>query len=166
MYIPGHIGFTLGALNLTKERKYFNGKGIFFVAALALMPDILDHSIHLVLPSYPQHGIFHSLFLYAAALPVAFLFLKRLFLPLALMSFNEVLDIANTDLRALLYPIYGLTGPLRGTTIESPVVTFLNRWPGSIGYKLPTGHYVIFEAIGLAFILWVLTGKRTKDQKD
>lgn len=167
MNIAGHIGFTLGALNLTQKGEYFDTRRIpiLFVAAVALLPDIFDHSIHLVLHSYPHHGIFHSIFFYAAALPFSYLFLRPLLLSLTLMSFNVILDLANTELRAFLYPVYGWTGPLHGKPLDSPIETLLNRWPRGIGYKLPTGHYLIFEAIGALLALWVLTGRRTKESK-
>ena len=71
------------------------------------------------------------------------------------MAGNVALDIVNTDPKAFFYPVYILSGNNQGDIAHSPFESILNYWPRTIGYKLPTGHYLLFESIGVLLIILV-----------
>ena len=161
MHIAGHVGFTLGLFTLFDKNTNLTYKTCLILAVVALLPDILDSGIHLMIPKYPTHGIFHSLIFYAVSLPVVFLVFKRTFIYLTVMIINVIFDIVNVDLRALMYPIYGWPEVYKGQAIPSPIESFFNSYPNTIGYKLPDGHFLLFEAMGMILLLFCLSKKWT-----
>lgn len=79
------------------------------------------------------------------------------------MAGNAVLDIFNTDLQAFIYPLFGWSHNPRGPAMDLPCRIFLNHWPKTVGYKLQTGHYLIFEAVVIVlicFVIWRLIALR------
>lgn len=156
MHITGHVGFTLGLFALLNKKRTLTYKTCLILAVVALLPDILDSGIHMMIPKYPTHGIFHSIFFYAVSLPIAFLVFKRKLIYLTIMMTHVLFDIVNVDLRALMYPVYGWSGGYKGHPLPSPVESFLDYWPKTIGYKLPEGHYLLFEIVGIILIILFL----------
>lgn len=157
MYIFGHTGLTFAFYKLLKkDNQLLTSKNILTLAIVASLPDLLDSGIHLTIPKYPTHGIFHSIFFYAVSFPIAFFVFKRMLIYLAIMIANVMFDIVNVDLSAFLYPVYGWAEKSNGHAIPSPIQTFMDQWPKTIGYKLPEGHYLVFEIIGVICIIWVL----------
>jgi hypothetical protein len=41
----------------------------------------------------------------------------------------------------------------KGYAIPSPIESFFNSYPNTIGYKLPDGHFLLFEAMGMLIIV-------------
>ena len=74
---------------------------IGLVMGFGLMPDILDRLVHLVVHGYPDHGVFHSVFLYALALPLVFLFMRRWLPYISIMAMN-VLRVKPSTIAGLL----------------------------------------------------------------
>jgi hypothetical protein len=153
MHIAGHVGFTIGFFTLLNKNRNLTYKTCLIIAVVALLPDILDSGIHMMISMYPTHGVFHSIFFYAVSLPVVLLVFKRTFIYLTVMIINVMFDIVNVDLRAFMYPIYGWSEGYSGHPLQSPVESFLDYWPKTIGYKLPEGHYLLFEIIGMLIIV-------------
>ena len=166
MHIAGHIGFTLGCYTMIKSKQKFSFNQMLLVGSLALMPDLLDRTLNFIIGVYPNHGIFHSIFFYAAVFPIIFIFVRNKLEYLIVMGGHIVLDIVNTDLRAFMYPLFGWSNNLAGSAMESPVSVFLDHWPKTIGYKLPTQHYLVFEAMGtvlVCLVVWKLIRQRQNE---
>lgn len=162
MFIFGHVGFTTAAYALNKRRQPFCFKKVLLIGTLALMPDVFDRVLQLIIKTYPVPGLFHSLLFYASALTLSFFFFRHFFYYLIIMAGHVVLDIVNTNLGSLMYPLFGLANNMGGAAMESPFI-FLNHWPKTVGYRLQTGHYLIFEAMGIlliCFVVWRLIGTR------
>ncbi len=157
MFVFGHTGITLGCyVLLKKEKQDISYKKLFFVSVFALMPDLIDRGIHYLIPSYPDHGLFHSIIFYCGILPILFLFFKQSITIALIMVGNVVLDIANNNVHSLIYPICGWSVNRRGPHIPSPVMSLLDQWPETVGFKLQCGHYFLFEAIGGVIICYLL----------
>jgi len=110
MHIAGHVGFTFAFYEfIRKYNKSLILNNLITIAFVALLPDILDRSIHLVIPKYQAHGIFHSVLFYIPSLLIAVLFFRRVILYLAIMMTNVAFDIVNVNLSAFMYPVYGWT---------------------------------------------------------
>jgi hypothetical protein len=155
MLILGHVGTTMGVCRAVKMcPRPIPVRKILILAGAALLPDVLDRTVMLFVPDYTTHGVFHSVFLYALALPAAYLLLRAAFSLVLVMAFNVLCDLVSTDLRAFVYPLYGWTGQWQGTPVLSPIDSFLMHYPHSIGIMLPTHHYVIFEILG-AVLFWL-----------
>ena len=160
MYLTGHTGLTLGIVSLINR-----GKGpmsynkIFTVMGFSLMPDILDRVTHLIVPGYPDHGVFHSVFFYALAIPLFYAFMRKWLPYISLMAMNVFFDIVNVDPRVFIYPHYGwlkqvYTG--RALSFAGPLKQHL---PHELLATFAHGHYLIFEAIGVVLIAAVLIDK-------
>ncbi len=160
MYLTGHTGLTLGiAALLNRGKAPMSYKRIALVMVFALMPDILDKGLNLVVPGYPDHAIFHSLFLYAALFAAAYLFMRR-FLPyVGIMAMNVLFDVVNVDPRAFVYPVFGWSDPFQGKALPGLLKPVIQWWPEAMRYKYPFGHYLLFEAGGLFLIIWIVVNK-------
>lgn len=165
MFIFGHIGFTLTAYAVYKRKEPICLKSALLVSTLALMPDILDRGMYLIIRSYPVPGVFHSALFYAMAIPLTFLFFRIFLSYPIILSGNVILDVVNTDLRAFIYPLYGWTNGLSQEAVYWPLRTFLDDWPRTIGYRIPTNHYLIFEVVGLILIVLVARKMNTASQQ-
>jgi hypothetical protein len=157
MLIPGHIGFTFGAyyfLSKFNDKITLNLHNLCVVAFVALIPDIGDKSLHLLFPLYPDHAIFHSMFLYSTA-GLVFIALKKpksLFV-VGILFFHSVLDLVNNGPGLLIYP---LTGFFDRVHHYPPVGTkILERLPEMFSMTDFTGHYLLFEIPGLILIVMV-----------
>lgn len=165
MYLTGHTGLTLGIAAILQRGKgpISNGK-ICVVMGFALMPDILDRLLHLVVLGYPDHGVFHSVFFYAPALPLIFIFMRRALPYISIMAMNVFFDLVNVDPRVFIYPHYGWLKPVyTGAKPLFPNLDLVSNLrvylPAEFFYKFPLGHYLIFEALGAVVILAVLIGR-------
>jgi hypothetical protein len=159
MYLTGHTGLTLGAaMLLNRGKRPMSNRKIGMVMGFALMPDILDRLVYLVVPGYPDHGVFHSVFFYALALPLAFVFMRRALPYVAIMTMHVFCDLANVSPKTFLYPLYGWLKPVYGV---DPDLDFYLRGhlPAEFLCKFPFGHYLVFEALGAIVILAVLIGR-------
>ena len=166
MNIAGHVGFTFVLYEvIRKYNKSLILNNLIAIAIVALLPDILDRTIHLIIPKYPAHGIFHSVFFYASSLLFAVLLFRRIIIYLAIMMTNVAFDIVNVSLRAFMYPVYGWTEDYVGQALPSPVKPFLDHWPQTIGYKLPTGHYLLFELAGILLIILIISKRIISSKK-
>lgn len=170
MYLTGHTGLTLGIVSLLNRGKGpMSRRKIAAVMGFALMPDVLDRLVHLVVPGYPDHGVFHSVFFYALALPLVFLFMRRALPYISIMAMHIFFDLVNVDPRAFIYPHYGWLKPV----YSGGNALFLNLdlgldlrgyVPSEFFFRFPFGHYLVFEALGasviLAVLIWGLGGRR------
>ena len=164
MNIAGHVGFTFVLYEfIRKYSKSLILNNLLAIAIVALLPDILDRSIHLIIPKYPAHGIFHSFIFYVGSLLIAVLLFRRIIIYLAIMMTNVAFDIVNVSLRAFMYPVYGWTEDY--VRQPSSVESFLNHWPQTIGYKLPTGHYLLFELAGILLIILIISKRLVSSKK-
>ena len=80
MHIVGHIGFTLGAATLLQKMRNwpsFKPWQLVWLALAALLPDILDRSLHLLQPIYPDHLIFHAIPIYLVVVPLLWMFHRK-----------------------------------------------------------------------------------------
>ncbi|NOZ69343.1 MAG: hypothetical protein GXP46_08910, partial [Deferribacteres bacterium] len=150
----GHVGFTLGLFTLlNKGERYLSYKKMLALSVAALSPDILDRSIHLIRPKYPTHGIFHSLPFYIVLLPIAFFVFRKAFIYLSIMTANVIFDFVNSDLRSFVYPFNNKINKFK--VFDFPAL--LDHWPQTIGYKLPSGHYLVFEAVGMLLVVLIVS---------
>ena len=163
MLLAGHVGTTLGVYALANRRRQsIPRRTLAAISVVALLPDVFDRTLRLVVPEYTTHGVFHSVFFYAAAVPAAYLLFRPALRYVLVMALHVLCDTVSTDLRVFVYPLYGWTGYPPFPPVLSPIDAFLIHWPRSIGYMLPTSHYLIFELIGLALIVYV--GSETIDE--
>jgi len=166
MYLTGHTGLTLGIAALLQGGKGpMSNRKIGVVMGFSLMPDILDRLLHLAVRGYPDHGVFHSVFFYALAVPLVFLFMLRALPYISIMAMHIIFDLANVDPRAFLYPHYGWLKPVYngGKPIFLDLGLNLRGYlPAEFLYKFPLGHYLIFEALGAVVILAVLIGRLSR----
>jgi hypothetical protein len=164
MLIPGHIGFTFGAyyiLSRSTDKVTLSLHNLCVVAFIALIPDIGDKSLHLLFPLYPDHAIFHSMFLYTATglFFIAYKKPKALFV-VGILFFHSVLDLVNNGPGLLIYPLTGLVDRVHH---YPPVGTkILQRLPEMFSLTDFTGHYLLFEIPGLILIVVVswIAGRR------
>jgi len=167
MYLTGHTGLTLGiAVLLQREKRPMSNGKIGLVMAFSLMPDILDRLVHLIIRGYPDHGVFHSAFFYAFAVPLVFIFMRRALPYISIMAMHILFDLVNVDPRVFIYPNYGWLKPVYPI---KPLVPNLapglyprGYLPAEFLYKFPFGHYLIFEALGAIVILAVLIGRLSR----
>lgn len=164
MLIPGHIGFTFGAyylLSKSTDDVTLNLRNLCIVAFIALIPDIGDKGLHLLFPRYPDHAIFHSMFLYSVSGLFFFAFKKwKALLAVGILFFHCTLDLVNNGPGLLIYP---LTGFFDRVHHYPPVGTkILQRLPEMFSLTDFTGHYLLFEILGLVLIVLVswITKKR------
>lgn len=157
MLIPGHVGFTLAIATLIQKIFKLDPlklRRLLIFSVLSVLPDILDKTLHRLYPPYPDHLIFHSLVLYALALLVLWIIKSRALIYVAVMAFHPVLDLANADPRALLYPLFGWRG---WTNPEAPPET-----PGPLGLPalIPAshlrGHLWVYEVVGALLVVWAI----------
>ena len=155
MHIVGHIGFTLGAATLLQKMRNwppFKRWQLVWLALVALLPDILDRSLHLLLPNYPEHMIFHAMPIYLVVVPLLWMFHRKVAACGGIMAFNAALDIVNVDPRALFFPLFGwFDWSMTGRPLIEP---YMNRLPSFLAAMNRTGHYLIFEVAGLLMIIW------------
>jgi len=157
MLISGHIGLTLAIFNLiNRKKKNLSYQTACVLAFFALLPDILDRTLNYTIIGYPNHGIFHSFFFYFAALLICYLFFRKAFTYIIVMGVNVFFDIVNASPRAFIYPLNQLFPSIQRHVQFSPVESFMAQLPAIIRYKLPTGHFAIFELAGLLFIVLTL----------
>jgi LexA-binding, inner membrane-associated putative hydrolase len=105
MYLTGHTGLTLGVVTLLQSKKRpMSNRKIGVVMGFSLMPDILDRLLHIVVRGYPDHGVFHSVFFYALAVSLVFLFMRRALPYISIMAMHILFDLVNVNPRAFLYP--------------------------------------------------------------
>ena len=156
MLIPGHVGFTLGLATLVqKVRKQppLDLRQISLFAVASLLPDILDKSLHWLYPRYPEHQVFHSFVFYAIALLVLWRIHSRLLIYVGFMALHPVLDLANNAPRDLFWPVNGWMDWSAGRPLIDPL---MNRLPPFLSIKFCSGHYSVFEVVGLALIVWAV----------
>ena len=166
MLIPGHIGFSFGACYIvsklaTKKNLTLNNLGL--IAIIALIPDIGDKGLHLFFPRYPEHAIFHSMFLYSI-IGIALVLSKhwKALSIIGILFLNCLLDLVNNPPGSLVFPLTGISDR---THFYPPVGTeVLERLPQIFSLKDFTGHYLLFEITGLLLIAFVLT-KTKKDNR-
>lgn len=157
MLISGHIGLTLGIFGIIRQKKKtFSYQTAFVLSVFALLPDILDRTLNYTIAGYPKHAIFHSIFFYFAALLICYLFFRKAFIYMSVMGMNALFDIVNANLRAFVYPLNQLFPSVQRHALLSPMESFMEQLPEIIRYKLPTGHYLVFELAGLFFIVLTL----------
>jgi len=166
MLIPGHVGFTLGIVTLiqkARKRPPLTCQRLFLFSFVALLPDILDRSLHWLYPHYPDHLLFHSLVVYALALLVLWR-VRPLFLAcVGVMAFHAVLDFVDVNPRFLLWPVFGWGG---GNDVGHPLVDpVMNGLPSFLSVTVLHGHYLIFEVAGILMILWAI-GMAAKARKE
>jgi hypothetical protein len=169
MLITGHVGFTLGTYYLlckSTNKVTLIGSNLFLIAFVAITPDICDKSLHLLFPRYPDHAIFHSMFLYAAA-GIFFMAIKKLkvLFVVGILFFHCVLDLVNNGPGLLIYPLSGFFDRVH----HYPPVgeKILQRLPEMFSITDVTGHYLLFEITGLILIVLVswLTGRRAMNRR-
>jgi hypothetical protein len=167
MLIPGHIGFTFGAVYLlmrVRKKNTLTIKNLSIIAFIALLPDIGDKGLHLFFPRYPEHAVFHSIFIYSL-FALGFLATKhwKALFVVEILLLNCLIDLENNPPGVLVYPLTGLTDrahhyPPVGTKI-------LERLPEIFSMKDFTGHYLLFEIAGLIIMVLVaLSAKKRGDQ--
>jgi hypothetical protein len=168
MLIPGHVGFTFGVYYLFSkfnDKVTLNLRNLCVVAFIALIPDIGDKSLHLLFPLYPDHAIFHSMFLFTMTglFFIAFKKQKALFV-VGILFFHSVLDLVNNGPGLLIYPLAGFVDRIHH---YPPVGTkILQRLPEMFSMTDFTGHYLLFEIPGLVLILvvsWMARMKRLRN---
>ncbi len=167
MHIAGHIGFTLGLSQVLGVREApFSRKRLAAVAAVALLPDVFDRAIHLLIPSYPLHGIFHSIPLYVLLFIAVSAAYKQMMIYPVLAAFSAALDLFNVNPESLLYPFYSEASTAHLPVVRTRIEGFMSSLPGIMGYRFPSGHYLLFEAAGLLIILLILrnAGKERSDE--
>ncbi len=155
MHLLGHVGFTLGlvtAIQKIRGRPPEPVHRLLVFAGFALLPDILDKSLHLMFPKYPDHLVFHSVFFYLIALLIIWQVRPRWLVYVAIMAFHLVLDLPNDDPRYLAFPMFGWPAP--GPMVEPLGQHVMNRLPAFLSTKIWAGHYLIFELTGAFLTLW------------
>ena len=162
MYIAGHIGFTLGAFSLLRRQGPISLKTIALVSAAALVPDTFDRAVHFAVPSYPLHGVFHSLPFYAVMICIFSLTHKKVVVYPAMMAFSAALDLLNVNPSSLLYPLYSEASTAHVPMVRAKVEAFMSHFPHTIGYRLSVGHYLAFESAGLLIIVLALRKAASK----
>jgi len=156
MLIPGHVGFTLGLATLVqKVRKQpsLDLRRLSLFAFASLLPDILDKSLHWLYPRYPEHLVFHSFVFYSIALLVLWQMRSRLLVYVGIMALHPVLDFANIDPRDLFWPLKRWMRWNGGRPLIEPL---MHRLPPFLSIKFCSGHYRVFEVVGLALIVWAV----------
>jgi len=159
MFIPGHIGFTLGFATLIQKVLQwppFRIRQLLYFAFVALLPDILDRSLHWLFAFYPDHLIFHSLPLYTMALLVSWRLRPRLLGFAGIMALHTVLDLANTDPRHLLWPLFGWRGWEGVETSHVVIAPMMKKLPPLLSVTDSPGHYLLFEVAGTILIVWAI----------
>jgi hypothetical protein len=153
MLIPGHIGFTFGVCFTFSNffKIPLNLKTLGIIALVSLVPDIMDKGIHLLIPRYPDHAIFHSMFLYGIFCCIVMILRKWTAAKISgILIFNSALDLVNNEPGILVYP---LTGFIDRNHLSAPVGDkILERLPQIFSVKDFTGHYLLFEISGLLLI--------------
>lgn len=156
MLIPGHIGFTFGVCFVFSKicKSPLTLKTLGIIAFISLIPDIMDKGIHLLIPRYPDHAIFHSMFLYGVFGGIVLLFRKWTAAQISgILILNCALDLVNNEPGILVYP---LTGFIDRNHLSAPVgEKILERLPQIFSLKDFTGHYLLFEIPGLLLIALV-----------
>ena len=155
MHLLGHVGFTLGlvtAIQKIRGRPPVPVHRLLVFAGFALLPDILDKTLHLILPKCPDHLIFHSVFFYLIALLIVWQVRPRWLVYVAIMAFHLVLDLPNDDPRYLAFPLFGwrIAGPM----VEPLGQHVMNQLPAFLSTKIWVGHYLVFEMTGAFLTLW------------
>ena len=156
MLIPGHVGFTLGLATVVQKVRHqppVNFQQLSIFAFAALLPDILDKSLHWLCPTYSEHQVFHSFVFYASALLVLWWMDSRLLLYVGIMALHPLLDFANNDPRDLLWPASSWMGWTGGRPLIEP---YMHRLPPYLSMTVLWGHYLAFELAGLVLILWAI----------
>ncbi len=157
MHIAGHMGFTLGLSRVLGAGKALSPwKRFAAIASLALLPDVFDRAIHLLVPSYPLHGIFHSLPLYVLLVSALSVVRKELMVYPVLVAFSVLLDLLNVNPESLLYPFYSEASTAHLPVVRTRIEGFMSSLPGIIGYRFSSGHYLLFEIVGFLLILSAL----------
>jgi len=157
--IPGHIGFTLGLATLLHNRHHrpaLTPRQLFLIALVSLFPDVLDRSLHWLFAFYPDHLIFHSLPLYTMALLVSWRLRPRLLGFAGIMALHTVLDLANTDPRHLLWPLFGWRGWEGVETSHVVIAPMMKKLPPLLSVTDSPGHYLLFEVAGTILIVWAI----------
>lgn len=163
MLIAGHIGFTLGAATLMQQlrkRPALLDSQLALLAVVALLPDILDRSIHFVYARYPEHLLFHSLPLYALAIAGMWKLDRKIAFYLMVMAFNVGLDFVNNSPDALLFPIGELGFPLPTQSLAAALVPRLPHW---LTITL-AGHCIVFELTGVVLGTWAMLRMRSTER--
>lgn len=158
MLIPGHIGFTFGTCYIfskTVSKKTMTFRALGLIAFIALIPDICDKGLHLLFPRYPDHAVFHSMFLYAL-IGISFFLVKKwnALSIIGILFLNCLLDLINNPPGSLIYPLTVFTGKAHHyPPVGSKII---ERLPQIFSIKDFTGHYLLFEIPGLLLIIYVL----------
>ena len=160
MLIPAHVGFTFTlVVAVSKIRKvpFPTLKQLGFFAVIAILPDILDKSIHLLFRPYPDHGVFHSFFIYGLlALFLAWRKNYKTMFIILLLIFHSVLDLVSTFPGALIYPLRGFVDR---THWYAPIGEhYMKGLPSELQITIPdTTHFLVFEIIGVILIAIITT---------
>jgi hypothetical protein len=168
MLIPGHVGFTLGVATLVQKiRKAppFSVRQLLVFAWFALLPDILEKSLHWLIPSYPDHLLFHSAFLYVVALLALWKFRVRfmVLVYVAIMGGHVILDLANDDPRYLIFPLLGWPGWPHSVKPLGKLV--MDRLPTFLSVTIWSGHYLVFELMGALLTAWAFWKPANSNQR-
>ena len=161
MLLSGHIGFTLGAATLIQQlrkRPALRYSQLALLAAVALLPDILDRSIHFAYARYPEHLLFHSLPLYVLAIACMWKLHRKTAFILMVMALNVCLDFVNNAPGALLFPLAQLGCPLPEEPLAAPLIAWLPHWL-TVTWS---GHCIAFEVIGAILGVWALLQTRKR----
>ena len=156
MLIPGHVGFTLGLATLVQKVRRqppLDLRQLSLFAFASLLPDILDRSLHWLHPTYTDHLIFHSFVFYAITLLVLCRIRSRFLIYVGIIALHPILDFANTDPRDLFWPVSGWMSWNAGQPLIDPL---MNRLPPYLSVTVFWGHYLVFEVVGLALIVWAV----------
>jgi hypothetical protein len=157
MHIPGHIGFSL-AIWAGWRRGHIFGRWreAAFVACIAILPDVFDRILNLLFGFWSHwHGLFHSFLLSIPLTIAALLFYRKSLIWCLLLFIHPFLDIVNVDIRVLFWPFVKEVSQL--TWMKSLVgwVALLHVTLNDQFARFSTGHYVIFEIVGLCLCLVV-----------
>lgn len=157
MLIPAHVGIPLSlyfGYSVIVEKRTPSIKQLLIVSFVSLIPDIVDKTIHLLFPVYPDHAIFHSYFIFFM-LGIVLIVIKKwnlLFIPI-LLSIHSSLDMVSTAPGALIYPLRGFVD--RAHHFAPIGNKIIHRLPEVFAVRGFKGHYVAFEVIGIFLILAV-----------
>jgi len=131
-------------------------KEVVLLSAVALVPDAFDRVLHWVIPSYPLHGLFHSLPFYVALILVLSLTYRKVVVYPAMAAFSASLDFLNVNPQSLMYPLYSPASTAHIPFVRGKIESFMGHFPHTLGYRLSVGHYLVFELIGLFIFLSIV----------
>lgn len=160
MFIPAHVGISLGAVILLKSAlpsRFTRWKVTFpYLCAAALLPDLVDKTLSLtVITGYHTSRLFAHTLLFSLLAAVVCHVWKKDWIPYAwIMLGHLVLDSNWTHPRTLLFPLLGFRFD-RGMPTSDPLGYLRSLW-----FKYANGpEWVIPEIIGTAVIIIYFYGR-------